>query len=87
MGPSRASLPARTGMTTTSSVSRVSQHIMLLPRGKIYLHHAGAKQWLRIRAMFKKRHVDNHLEYLQVSFFVLAFSDLFIFITGKENLG
>ena len=26
----------------------------------------GAKQWLRIRAMFKKRHIDNHLEYLQV---------------------
>jgi len=25
----------------------------------------GAKQWLRIRAMFKKRHIDNHLEYLQ----------------------
>lgn len=26
---------------------------------------SGAKQWLRIRAMFKKRHIDNHLEYLQ----------------------
>eukprot|EP00088_Acartia_fossae_P025945 TRINITY_DN26720_c0_g1_i1.p1 TRINITY_DN26720_c0_g1~~TRINITY_DN26720_c0_g1_i1.p1 ORF type:complete len:200 (-),score=40.94 TRINITY_DN26720_c0_g1_i1:105-704(-) len=25
----------------------------------------GAKQWLRMRAMFKKRHIDNHLEYLQ----------------------
>ena len=27
----------------------------------------GAKQWLRMRAMFKKRHIDNHLEYLQVN--------------------
>lgn len=26
---------------------------------------SGAKQRLRIRAMFKKRHIDNHLEYLQ----------------------
>lgn len=26
---------------------------------------SGAKQQLRIRAMFKKRHIDNHLEYLQ----------------------
>jgi len=26
---------------------------------------SGAKQKLRLRAMFKKRHVDNHLEYLQ----------------------
>ena len=25
-----------------------------------------AKQLLRMRAMFKKRHVDNHIEYLQV---------------------
>ena len=30
------------------------------------LKFAGAKQWLRIRAMFKKRHIDNHIEYLQV---------------------
>ena len=28
--------------------------------------YLGAKQQLRIRAMFKKRHIDNHLEYLQV---------------------
>ena len=27
---------------------------------------SGAKQRLRIRAMYKKRHIDNHLEYLQV---------------------
>jgi len=26
---------------------------------------SGAKQKLRMRAMFKKRHIDNHLEYLQ----------------------
>ena len=28
---------------------------------------SGAKQKLRMRAMFKKRHIDNHLEYLQVA--------------------
>ena len=28
----------------------------------------GAKQRLRMRAMFKKRHIDMHMEYLQVSF-------------------
>ena len=31
------------------------------------LDNSGAKQSLRMRAMFKKRHIDNHLEYLQVS--------------------
>ena len=40
----------------------------------------GAKQWLRIRAMFKKRHIDNHLEYLQVYILHLfAFEDEYLY--------
>ena len=40
---------------------------LILKTNKLfYLNIAGAKQHLRMRAMFKKRHVDNHLEYLQV---------------------
>ena len=30
-----------------------------------------SKQNLRVKAMHKKRHVDNHIEYLQVSIFML----------------
>ena len=59
----------------------------------------GAKQWLRIRAMFKKRHIDNHLEYLQVGatqdyhqiskfhFKIIVQSIKIFLFSGQENLG
>ena len=59
-----------------------SQHKKTLTEqeDKYYTIVLGAKQWLRIRAMFKKRHIDNHLEYLQVCVLHLfAFEDKYLY--------
>ena len=50
-----------------------------------------SKQNLRVKAMFKKRHIDNHIEYLQVGTTLRAShkftSDLIGgIIAGQENL-
>merc|ERR1712141_865115 len=46
----------------------------------------GAKQSLRMRAMFKKRHIDNHLEYLQGKIFKMIV-DVSLFEHGSHPQG
>ena len=49
----------------------------------------GAKQHLRMRAMFKKRHIDNHIEYLQVSLIgnICSIVPSWNLLPGQEDLG